>query len=51
MLCLRIDPDRQVVIPHCRSQGDVIESRILREGAVRIDPPGLDFTLSELFAP
>ena len=51
MHCLLIDPDRQVAILHSRGQRDVIETRILREGAVRLDPPGIAFALNELFAP
>jgi Uma2 family endonuclease len=51
MHCLLIDPERQVVIQHTRSRGDVIETRILREGDVRMDPPGLSIELGELFAP
>ena len=51
MHCLLIDPDRQVLIWHRRGQGDIIETRILHEGPVRLDPPGIAFELSELFVP
>ena len=46
---LLIDPDRRVLIHHSRGRGDVIETRILHEGAVRLDPPGLAFDVGELF--
>ncbi len=46
--CLLIDPDRRVLILHSRGR-DVIETRILHEGEVRLDPPGLAFDLGELF--
>ncbi len=46
---LLIDPDRRVLIYHSRGRDDVIETRILREGAVRLDPPGIAFDMGELF--
>ena len=50
MHCLLIDADRQVIIWHSRGQGEVIETRILREGALRLDPPGLALDVAEFFA-
>jgi Uma2 family endonuclease len=47
---LIVDPDRQAAILHSRGREGVIETRILHEGEVRLDPPGLAFELSELFA-
>ena len=46
---LLIDPDRRVLIHHSRGREGVIETRILHEGAVRLDPPGLAFDMGELF--
>ena len=46
---LLIDPDRRVLILHSRGREGVIETRILREGEVRLDPPGLAFDVAELF--
>ena len=46
---LLVDPDRRVLILHSRGLEGVIETRILREGDVRLDPPGLVFDLAELF--
>jgi Uma2 family endonuclease len=48
---LIVDPDRRVVIHHKRGQGDVIETRILSEGVLRLDPPGLEVPVAELFPP
>ena len=48
---LLIDPDRAVLILQSRGREGVIESRILHEGTVRLDPPGLAFEVAELFAP
>jgi len=47
---LLIDPDRRVVILHSRGREAVIETRILRDGEVKLDPPGLAFAFDELFA-
>ena len=38
---LIVDPDRRVVIHHKRGT-DAIETRILREGLLRLEPPGLE---------
>ena len=46
---LLIDPDRRVLILHSRGREGIIETRILREGEVRLDPPGLAFNVAELF--
>jgi Uma2 family endonuclease len=48
---LLIDPDRRVLILHSRGQGHVIETRILHDGPLRLDPPGIDLDVGELFAP
>jgi Uma2 family endonuclease len=47
---LILDPDRRVVIHHARG-GDVIETRILRSGALRLTPPGLELDIADLFGP
>ena len=46
---LLIDPDRRVLIHHTRAREGVIETRILHDGAVRLDPPGIAFEMGELF--
>jgi len=48
---LILDPERRTAIHHRRGQGDVIETRILTQGALRFDPPGLALSVEELFAP
>ena len=47
---LILDPDRRVVIHHARGREGVIETRILHEGRLRLDPPGLEVAVAELFA-
>jgi Uma2 family endonuclease len=46
---LILDADRRVAIHHKRGVGDVIETRILSEGILRLDPPGLEIPIVELF--
>ena len=38
---LILDPDRRVMIHHKRGAAGAIETRVLRDGLVRLDPPGL----------
>jgi Uma2 family endonuclease len=47
---LIIDPDRRVMIHHKRGQAGAIETRILRDGVVRLDPPGLEADVAGFFA-
>jgi len=47
---LILDPDRRVMIHHKRSQAEAIETRILRDGVVRLDPPGLEAEVAGFFA-
>jgi Uma2 family endonuclease len=45
---LILAPDAQMIVHHKRGQGDVIETRILREGVLRLDPPGIEVMAREL---
>ena len=45
-----LDPERRVLIHHKRGHGDIIETRILTEGLLRLDPPGLEAPVAEMFA-
>ena len=47
---LIIDADRRVLIHHKRGEGDVIDARILSDGVLRLDPPGLEAPVAEMFA-
>ena len=47
---LIIDPDRRVVIHHKRGSGDAIETRVLSDGKVRLDPPGFEVSVEAMFA-
>jgi len=48
---LVLDPERRTVTHHWRSQGGLIETRVLTEGPLRLDPPGIAFFVEEMFAP
>jgi Uma2 family endonuclease len=45
------DADRRIVTHHKRGTADVIETtRILSTGALRLEPPGIDLPVADLFA-
>jgi Uma2 family endonuclease len=46
---LILDPEGRTAIHHRRGQGDVIETRILTAGPLRLDPPGLELAAEALF--
>jgi Uma2 family endonuclease len=46
---LIVDADRRVMIHHKRGQAGAIESRILRDGVVRFDPPGFEAEVAAFF--
>ena len=46
-----VDPERRVLIHHKRGRGDVIETRVLSDGVLRLDPPGLEVAVADMFAP
>jgi Uma2 family endonuclease len=50
MHCLILDPERRVLIHHKRGQGEILETRILTEGLLRLDPPGLEAPVADMFA-
>jgi Uma2 family endonuclease len=46
---LILDPEQHVVIHHKRGSGDAIETRVLTDGAVRLEPPGFEVAVERLF--
>lgn len=46
---LVVDPDKRVLVHHARATDDLIETRILTSGALKLDPPGLDLSVEEMF--
>jgi Uma2 family endonuclease len=46
---LIIDADRRIVIHHKRARDGAMETRILRDGMVRFDPPGFEAEVAGFF--
>jgi Uma2 family endonuclease len=46
---LIVDPTQPSVIHHSRGAGDTIVTRIVTEGIITLDPPGLDLALSDIY--
>jgi Uma2 family endonuclease len=47
---LILDPDRHVMIHYRRGRAGAIETRVLREGVVILDPPGFEAQVAAFFA-
>ena len=47
---LIVDPDKRIVIHHARRGSGEIATRILSEGSVVLDPPGLTVPLAAIFS-
>ena len=43
------EADRPLVIHHARAADDSILTRIVREGAIALDPPGIGLSLAEIY--
>lgn len=48
---LIIDPTQSSVVHHARGTGDTIITRIVTEGSIALDPPGLTLALGEIYNP
>ena len=46
---LIVDPDQRFVIHHARGERDMIATRIVRDGALRLDPPGIEIAAADIF--
>ena len=46
---LIVDPEGRAITHHRRSAGDVLETRIVSEGTLRLDPPGIDLDIGAVF--
>jgi Uma2 family endonuclease len=45
-----VDPDKRLVIHHARSHGNSVVTRIVSEGELPLDPPGLVLAVEGLLA-
>lgn len=48
---LILDPEGLTITHHKRGSGDVLETRVLTEGALHLDPPGLVIEIKDVFGP
>jgi Uma2 family endonuclease len=46
---LIVDPDKPLIIHHARGAADTILTRIVREGEIALDPPGLIVALADIY--
>jgi len=46
---LIVDPDKRFIIHHARGEQDVIATRVVSEGALRLEPPGIEVSIGDLF--
>jgi Uma2 family endonuclease len=46
---LIVDPDKLLVIHHARGEGDLVATRIVSDGVIHLDPPGIKLAVVELF--
>jgi Uma2 family endonuclease len=47
---LIVDPERPRIVHHARTTGDTILTRIANEGSIRLDPPGLEFAMVDIYS-
>ena len=46
---LIVDATEPLIIHHARGTGDHILTRIVRDGSITLDPPGLEIALSDIY--
>ena len=46
---LIVDPTQPLIVHHSRGTRDTILTRILREGVIALDPPGLELALRDIY--
>ena len=47
---LIVDPAQPTVIHHARGTGDTIATRVVTEGSIVLDPPGIEVSLADIYA-
>jgi Uma2 family endonuclease len=47
--CLIVDPDQRLVIHHSRAQADMVATRIVHDGRIALDPPGIELAVGDFF--
>jgi Uma2 family endonuclease len=47
---LIVDPEKPRVVHHARASGETILTRIVSEGMIKLDPPGLEIAIADIYA-
>jgi Uma2 family endonuclease len=47
---LIVDPAKARIVHHARGTADTIVTRIVSEGSIKLDPPGLEFALADIYS-
>jgi hypothetical protein len=47
---LHFDPEKPRILHHARAADDAILTRIVHEGGVKLDPPGIEFALAQIYS-
>jgi Uma2 family endonuclease len=48
---LIVDPDQPTIIHHARAERDSILTRIVRDGQITLEPPGIEVSLVDIYGP
>jgi len=47
---LIVDPEKPRIVHHARAAGDTILTRIVSEGSIKLDLPGLEFAMADVYS-
>ena len=45
-----VDPEKPRIIHHARATGDTIVTRIVTDGSIKLDPPGIEFAMADVYS-
>jgi Uma2 family endonuclease len=48
---LIVDPTKPLVVHHARGSGETILTRVVTQGTIQLDPPGVTVTIADIYAP
>ena len=46
---LIVDPDQNLIIHHARGEAGVVTARIMQDGSIHLDPPGLELAIADFY--
>jgi Uma2 family endonuclease len=46
---LIIDPDQRLIIHHARGEAGVVTTRIMHDGSIHLDPPGIELAIADFY--